>query len=84
VSAKVPPRNTIVREKDLLRVMEKFRDLRAWAVRVKMDPWAFRQGLLLGLHIDTRAALERGVSREDLQAFDCLVAENATELQIEV
>ena len=71
-----------VSERDLLRVLKKFRDLRAWAVRARMDPWAFRQGLLLGLHLDTVAALQRGVPRENLQTFDALVEANAAETQL--
>jgi len=70
-----------VQEMDLLQVLKKFRDLRAWAVRARMDPWALRQGLLLGLHLDTVAALQRGVPRENLQAFDDLVEANAAEVQ---
>jgi len=71
-----------VSERDLFRVLKKFRDLRAWAVRARIDPWAFRQGLLLGLHLDTRAALERGIPRENLQAFDDLVEANAAEVPL--
>jgi len=71
-----------VSERDLLQVMYRVRDLRAWAVRVRIDPWAFRQGLLLTLHLDTVAALERGVRPEDLKSFDNLVEENAAEIML--
>jgi len=68
---------TTVSEKDLSKVLMRLRDIRAWAVRVDMDPWAFRQALLLVLHIDTACALERGVSREHLESFDSFVAREA-------
>jgi hypothetical protein len=61
-----------VNEKDLYAVLKKIRDLRAYAVRTHRDPWATRQALLFAIAMDTAAALERGVSGEDLRAFDAL------------
>ena len=61
-----------VKEKDLLQVLSWLRDLRARAIKKRIDPWAVRQGFLLVLHLDTRAALERGVPIEELQKFDHL------------
>lgn len=72
-------KSTTVSEKDLFQVLRRLRDVRAWSVRVDMDPWAFRQALLLVTHIDTACALERGVSREHLESFDAFVAEEAQE-----
>jgi len=59
-----------VPEQDLMRVLVKVRDLRAYAVRGGLDPWAVRQGLLIALELDTAAALERGVPRQNLEKFD--------------
>jgi len=69
-----------VKERDLLQVLKWLRDLRLMAVKKRIDPWAFRQGLLMILHLDTLAALDRGVSHEDLRVFDCLVEENAAKI----
>lgn len=79
----VSPQGKIVtvQERDLRQVLAWLRDLRARVLKKRIDPWAFRQGLLLVLHIDTRAALERGVPAEDLRTFDRLVQENAEEIQ---
>ena len=68
-----------VSERDLVEVLRRLRDVRAWSVRRRIDPWAFRQALLLVLHIDTACALERGVSREHLASFDGFVAGEARE-----
>lgn len=59
-----------VSSQDLLKVMVKIRDLRAYTVRERLDPWAVRQGLILALELDTAAALERRVPIENLQEFD--------------
>lgn len=70
-----------VDERDLLDALKRVRDLRAWAVRARVDPWVLRQALLLAIHIDTVAALERGVPLENLRTFDRLVEEDA-EIQL--
>lgn len=57
-------------EEDLLYILKNLRDLRAWAYHTKVDPWVFRQGLIMVLEMDTDAALKRGVSEKDLQLFD--------------
>lgn len=64
---------TTVKEQDLLQVLKWLRDLRFQAIKKRLDPWAVRQGLLLILNIDTKAALERGISMEQLEDFDRLV-----------
>ena len=56
--------------KDFRAALVKLRDTRAWAIQWKIDAWAFRQALLSVLEIDTRAALEEGVTMEQLAAFD--------------
>ena len=72
-----------VQERDLLQVLKWLRDLRLRAIKKRIDPWALRQGFLLILHLDTQAALEKGVPREALRAFDRTVEENAAEIQNE-
>ena len=69
-------------ERDLLQALKKIRDLRAWAVRKRIDPWALRQALLLTIHIDTAAALKRGISSEGIQAFDGLAMDNARKIRL--
>jgi len=69
-----------VNERHLLLALKKQRDLREWAVRRHIDPWAFREALILVLHIDAAAALERGVPPQNIQTFDDLVVENAAEI----
>lgn len=66
-----------VYERDLLKVLGKLLDMRAWAVRVNMDPWALRQGLIVALVMDTAAALQKGVKTEELVAFDEAVRADA-------
>ncbi|MCK4299694.1 MAG: hypothetical protein KAX80_09180 [Planctomycetes bacterium] len=70
-----------VREQDLLQVLKWFRDLRIRALKKRIDPWAFRQGILLILQLDTQAALERGVTLEALQKFDRLTRTDAENIQ---
>ena len=70
-----------VREQDLLQVLKWFRDLRIRALKKRIDPWAFRQGILLILQLDTQAALERGVTLEALQKFDRLTWADAENIQ---
>jgi len=62
-----------VSEKDFKECLIKLRALRFWAVHNRIDPWAFRQMLLIALEMDTKAALERGISPIDLQNFDSFV-----------
>ena len=71
-----------VREQDLLQVLKWLRDLRIRAIKKKIDPWALRQSLLLVLHLDTLAALERGVTLEALQNFDRLTQASAENIQL--
>jgi len=66
-----------VNEKHFYRVLVKLRDLRAWAVKRNMDPWAFRQAMITVLELDTLAALERGVPRKNLERFDVVGREEA-------
>lgn len=70
-----------VREQDLLQVLKWFRDLRIRSIKKRIDPWAFRQAILLILQLDTRAALERGVTLEALQKFDRLTRTDAENIQ---
>jgi len=61
-----------VSERDFEACLVKLRDLRLWGVQNNIDPWAFRQMLLIALEMDTRAALDRGISLIDLQKFDSI------------
>lgn len=77
----MPKMGVTVKKKDLLQVLAWLRDLRARAIKKRIDPWAVRQGLLLILQLDTRAALARGVPTEALQKFDLLALANTEEIQ---
>jgi hypothetical protein len=61
---------------DFEDVMVKIRDLRLWATRRRLDPWAFRQALIVALEIDTQAALDHGISRDQLANFDRVARED--------
>ena len=65
-----------ISKKDLTEVLARLRDVRAWNVKRKGDPWAFRQALILVLELDTAAALQRGVTPRDLTFFDATVRKN--------
>jgi hypothetical protein len=65
-----------VNKEHLKACLLKLRDLRLWAVTNNIDPWAVRQTLVIALEIDTKAALDRGIKREDLENFDKLVKED--------
>jgi len=66
-----------VSEETLLKVLKRLRDIRAWAVKRGVDPWAFRQALVMILELDTVAALERGTPWKTLTAFDAQVRADA-------
>jgi len=59
-----------VNEKDFKECLLKLRNLRLWAVQNSIDPWAFRQMLLIALEMDTKAAVDKGIKPIDLQKFD--------------
>jgi len=59
-----------ISEKDFKECLVKMGDLRLWAVQSKIDPWAFRQMLLIALEMDTKAAVDKGIKPIDLQKFD--------------
>lgn len=61
-----------VSEMDLLEILVRLMDLRAWAEKRKKDPWAFRQAIILILELDTAAAKENGVKEAALEEFDRL------------
>jgi len=62
-----------VSEKDLKACLVQLRNLRLWSVIRQVDPWAFRQMLLIALEMDTKAAIDRGISSINLQNFDAFV-----------
>lgn len=55
---------------ELTLAMRDLRDVRARHLQRGGDPWAMRQALILVLELDTRAALDHGVTRESLARFD--------------
>lgn len=64
-------------EEDLLRVLVRLRNLRRWAVKRRIDPWAFRQALIIVFELDTEAASRRGVKAVDLESFNSEAREEA-------
>jgi len=66
-------------ERTFLEVLKRLRDVRAWAVVNKGDPWAFRQAMITVMAIDTDVALEKGVKNMDLNAFDMAAKVKARE-----
>ena len=65
-----------VNEKDLVEVLKWIRGLRAYAVKHNLDAWAVRQGLLMALIMDARAAIQRGIKPVDLRRFDRAVRDD--------
>ena len=63
-----------VSEKDLKRCLLKIRNMRLWAAKHKVNPWAFRQALLIAVTIDTQAAYTQSIPPENLERFDKQVA----------
>lgn len=68
-----------VKEEELFRILKRLRDVRLWATRRDLSPWAFRQALVMVLELDTVAALERGVEYSTLDTFDATVRSDARE-----
>ena len=59
-----------IKRKELLEALKRIRDLREWSAREKVNPWAVRQALIIGLEMDSIAAHEHGVTPRDLSRFD--------------
>lgn len=70
---------TEVPERELFEVLKRLRDVRAWAARRRLDPWAFRQAMLIVLELDTIVALESGRTPEELAKFDDVARADARE-----
>lgn len=68
-----------VDERNFYDVLGKLRDLRAWAVVNRADPWAFRQAMITVLAIDTAVALEGGIEPDGLALFDVRAQDKARE-----
>lgn len=68
-----------VDEGQLLEVLKRLRDVRAWAVKRRLDPWAFRQAMIIVMELDTAAAIAEGRSPEQLAEFDRVAREDARE-----
>jgi len=66
-------------EKDLTGCMKWIRDMREWAFRNGINPFALRQAIIMALEMDTVAALSRGVKPEELKAFDDEVRRDVAE-----
>ena len=71
--------SSTVNERDLIVVLKWLRDVRIRHLRRRRGPWAFRQALIMVLALDTAAALEGGVPRGDLDAFDEVARADAWE-----
>ena len=59
-----------IKQEELIAALRRIRDLREWSLREKVNPWAVRQALIIGLEMDYVAALEHGVTPGDLSRFD--------------
>jgi len=70
-------------EKQLTEAMIKIRDLRAWATKKKVDPWVFRQALIMTLELDTIAAAGHGVCEAELDQFDRRCRAEARKMVVE-
>lgn len=66
-----------IKTEELFEALKRIRDLREWSVREKVNPWAVRQALVIGLEMDSVAAIERGVTPRDLSGFDSMVKADA-------
>jgi len=58
------------RRKQLHYLLKKIKEMRRWANKNDVDPFVFRQALIIALELDTFAALKAGVPLEQLKAFD--------------
>lgn len=61
-----------VNEKELAKVLLQIMRLRRWVLQNEIDPWAARQGLIICLELDRKAALDIGVPKDNLIQFDVL------------
>lgn len=68
---------------DLTEALAFLREIRAMAVQMDWDPWLTRQALVMALEFDTLAALEKGVTQQQLDNFDAPVKVNVRELHEE-
>lgn len=59
-----------VDEDQLYRALKKYLDLLEWVQRENISPWTNRQALITALVMNANAALERGIPRKNLVAFD--------------
>jgi len=59
-----------IKQEELIAALRRIRDLREWSVREKVNPWAVRQALIIGLEMDYVAALEHGFSPGEITKFD--------------
>jgi hypothetical protein len=67
----------IVPERDLAEVLRGLRELRLRHLQGNLDPWAFRQGLIIVEELDRVGALEKGAKPQSLDSFDAKVREDA-------
>ena len=63
-------------EKNLAGCLKRIRNMRHWAVTNNINPWTFRQALVMAIYIDTAGALARGVKPEQLQQFDATIKQD--------
>jgi len=59
-----------IKNEELLEALKRIKALREWSVKEKINPWAVRQALIIGLEMDTVAAQELGITLRNIQFFD--------------
>jgi len=65
---------------ELLRdVLLTIKEWREKCTRMKLDPWAVRQGLLIALELDAEGMLLKGVPKAHLDFFDAEVRQDFRE-----
>jgi len=67
----------IIPERDLAEVLNGLRELRLRHLQGNLDPFAFRQALIIVEELDRVGALEKGLKPQDLDSFDAKVREDA-------
>jgi hypothetical protein len=68
---------------DLTEALAFLREIHAMAVQMNWHLWITRQALVMALEFDTLTALEKGITRQQLDNFDTPVKVNVRELHEE-
>lgn len=59
----------------LHRALSYLKEMRDWAAKDKVDAWIIRQALITVLEYDNQAAKAKGVTEDQLEAFDKAVVD---------